>query len=87
MARYERTRTPKGVLRTSLFTFMARSLPALDALKAWREKSSYTASDDWVFASGHFRERYLNPQLLWGSRGWLLQAVKARGVMELPLIW
>jgi hypothetical protein len=38
--------------------------PALEALKAWREKSSYTASDNWVFASDiSFGKQPLWPEL------------------------
>jgi integrase len=39
---------------------------ALDALKAWQEKSSYTALGDWVFASElSFGKQPLWPGTLW----------------------
>lgn len=40
--------------------------PALEALKAWREKSSYTELDNWVFASDvSFGKQPLWPGTLW----------------------
>lgn len=40
--------------------------PALEALKTWREKSSYTKPDDWVFASDiSFGKQPLWPGTLW----------------------
>jgi len=40
--------------------------PALEALKAWREKAAYTEPDHWVFASEfHFGKQPLWPGTLW----------------------
>ena len=41
--------------------------PALEALKAWHEKSLYKGSEDWVFASEfHFGKQPLWPGTLSG---------------------
>jgi integrase len=59
---------------------------ALEALKAWQEKSSYTAPDDWVFAS----EMSFGKQPLWPGTLWrrnVTPAIERTGITKPKLRW
>jgi integrase len=58
----------------------------LDALKLWRERSSYTKPDDWVFASDyHFGQQPLWPGTLWRRN--VDPAIKDAGINKPKLGW
>jgi integrase len=60
--------------------------PALEALKAWRERSSYTALDAWVFASGiSFGKQPLWPGTLWQRN--VTPAIERAGITKSKLGW
>lgn len=60
--------------------------PALEALKAWREKSSYTKPDDWVFASDiSFGKQPLWPGTLWQRN--VVPAIERVGITKPKLGW
>jgi integrase len=59
---------------------------ALEALKAWQESSSYTASDDWVFASDvSFGKQPLWPGTLWRRN--VTPAIERAGITKPKLGW
>ena len=60
---------------------------ALEALKAWRDKSSYTSPDHWVLASDvSFGKQPLWPGTLWRRNVVLLRS-KAAGISKPKLGW
>jgi len=59
---------------------------ALEALKAWKEKSPYNASGDWVFASDfHFGKQPLWPGTLWRRN--VVPAIEQAGITKPKLGW
>ena len=59
---------------------------AVDALKAWKDKSSYTAPSDWVFASNvSFGKQPLWPGTLW--RRHVVPALQRAGITKPKLGW
>lgn len=59
---------------------------ALEALRAWKETASYTASDDWVFASEfHFGKQPLWPGTLWRRN--VAPAIERAGITKPKLGW
>jgi integrase len=59
---------------------------ALDALKVWREQSSYPASKDWVFASDvSFGKQPLWPGTLWRRN--VVPAIERAGITKPKLGW
>lgn len=60
--------------------------PALEALKAWREKSSYAEPDNWVFASDiSFGKQPLWPGTLWQRN--VAPAIERTGIAKPKLGW
>ena len=60
--------------------------PVLEALNAWRGKSSYTASDDWMFASDiSFGKQPLWPGTLWQRN--VTPAIERAGITKPKLGW
>ena len=60
--------------------------PALEAIKAWREKSSYAESDDWMFASDiSFGKQPLWPGTLWQRN--VTPAIERAGITKPKLGW
>src|SRR5271154_5845869 len=58
----------------------------MEALKAWQEKSSYTATDDWVFASEvSFGKQPLWPGTLWRRN--VTPAIAQAGITKPKLGW
>jgi integrase len=59
---------------------------ALEALKEWKEKSPYTGSGDWVFASDfHFGKQPLWPGTLWQRN--VVPAIERAGITKPKLGW
>lgn len=59
---------------------------AVDALRSWKEKSTFTDSDDWVFASEfHFGSRPLWPGTLWQRN--VAPAIQRAGISKPKLGW
>ncbi len=60
--------------------------PAVEALKRWREKSSYTESDSWIFASDiSFGKQPLWPGTLWQRN--VAPAIKRAKIAKPKLGW
>lgn len=58
----------------------------LETVEAWREKSSYTKPDDWVFASDfHFGAQPLWPGTLWRRN--VAPAIEQAGITKPKLGW
>lgn len=58
----------------------------VEALKAWKEKSSYTSPNDWVFASElSFGKHPLWPGTLWRRN--VAPAIERAGITKLKLGW
>jgi len=59
---------------------------AVDALKTWKDKASYTAPGDWVFASDvSFGKQPLWPRTLW--RRHVVPAIERAGITKPKLGW
>jgi len=59
---------------------------AIEALKTWKVKSSYTSPDQWVFASEfHFGKQPLWPGTLWRRN--VIPAIEAAGIAKAKLGW
>jgi integrase len=79
-----------GVKGTPKTDSLRRPLPippqAADALKAWKEKSSHSAPDDWVSASDvSFGMQPLWPGTLWRRN--VVPAIKGTGITKPKLGW
>jgi integrase len=79
-----------GVVGPTKTDSSRRPLPipeqALNVLAAWKRKSKYAASEDWVFASEfHFGKQPLWPGTLWQRN--VTPAIKQTGITKPKLGW